>query len=138
MSSQTVLYVEDEPDDVFFMRLAFTEAGLNHRLESVGDGQAAIHYLEGSGSFADRERFPLPALVLLDLNLPLRSGMEVLKWIRGHAQLRTLPVVVLTSSNQPADEEKARRMGANDYLTKPSNPLDLQRMVQTALKRWTA
>ncbi len=81
LATATVLYVEDEEGDLFFMQAAFRKAGIGQALRSVGNGREAIDYLAGSGPYADRERHPLPTMVLLDLNLPLISGFEVLEWL---------------------------------------------------------
>src|SRR5262245_28825507 len=119
MPLQPVLYAEDEDNDVFLMRRAFERAGVENALQVVGDGTKAIQYLSGAGEFADRRRFPMPCLVLLDLNLPRRSGLEVLKWLREQPALQELPVVMLTSSLQDCDIGSAYNLGANGYLVKP-------------------
>ena len=120
-----ILHVEDDENDVFFMRRACQKAGVLHPLAAVEEGQEAVRYLAGWGPYAEREKFPMPCLVLLDLNLPLKSGFEVLHWIRQQADLAQLPVVVLTSSNQEADIHRAYAEGANAYLVKPPNPAEL-------------
>src|SRR5581483_1794343 len=100
-------------------RRAFAKANVPNPLIIVGDGDAAIAYLAGVDGYADRTRFPLPALVLLDLKLPRRSGLEVLEWIRKQPGVRRIPVVVLTSSRQRPDVDCAYDLGANSYLVKP-------------------
>ena len=90
----TVLYVEDEESDVFFMQRAFEGEGLASAFQTVGDGQTAINYLAGEGVYAERDRYPLPTLVLLDLNLPVLSGFDVLRWIRRNGASKRLPVVL--------------------------------------------
>jgi CheY-like chemotaxis protein len=115
-----VLLVEDEPNDVFLIERAFRKCDFQHALHSVNDGEQAVAYLSGVREFADRQAFPLPTLVLLDLKLPRRSGLEVLAWLRNrHDSLRRLPVVVLTSSKQSSDVNRAYELGANSYLVKP-------------------
>lgn len=114
-----VLLVEDNPDDVLLTRRAFSKAQIPVPLHVVGDGQGAMDYLGGIGDYADRERFPLPLVLLLDLKLPRRSGFEVLEWLRGQPGLRRIPVVVLTSSDQMDDVNRAFDLGANSYLVKP-------------------
>lgn len=115
-----VLYAEDEENDVFLMQRAFRKAGIVNPLQTAADGADAIRYLQGAGDYADRQRFPLPCLVLLDLNLPRRSGLEVLRWIREQRTLQSLPVVIFTSSSQHRDIAAAYELGANGYLVKPS------------------
>jgi CheY-like chemotaxis protein len=121
MATTTVLYVEDEPDDAYFMRSAFKRAGVPAQFEVVEDGLAAISYLTGDKPYENRERHPLPALMLLDLNLPGLSGFEVLEWLRHQEHLRALPVVVFSSSGRPEDQSRARELGANDYVIKPNS-----------------
>jgi CheY-like chemotaxis protein len=136
MTSGTVLYAEDEPNDIYFLERAFELAGLPHRLKAVPDGQRAVEYLSGSGPFADREANPIPCLILLDINMPRKSGFEVLAWIRQQPGLEKLPVLMLTSSYHVADKEKARELAADDYLLKPANPLELVEVVKTLQDHW--
>jgi CheY-like chemotaxis protein len=114
-----LLLVEDNEDDVFLMRRALTRAGLVNPLHVVSDGEQAVNYLGGGDRFRDRAAFPLPGLVFLDLKLPRKSGHDVLRWVRQQQALRSLVVVVLTSSDQPSDIAQSYRLGANSYLTKP-------------------
>src|SRR6267142_4910873 len=136
MEPGIILYAEDEPNDVFFLQRAFKLAGLAHLVKSVSNGQNALEYLSGAGPFTDRELHPFPCLVLLDINLPRQSGFEVLEWIRKQPRLKSLPVVMLTSSSHPADMEKARKLAADDYLLKPSDPLKLVELVKSLDDRW--
>lgn len=131
-----ILLVEDSEDDVFFMRRALKTAGLRHSLEVVMDGQAAIDYLDRKGSFADRSAHPEPSLVLLDLRLPQVPGLDVLRWIRTQPRFDTLPVVVLTSSNQESDLQSAYRLRANSFLVKPSDTADLVGLAKTVCEYW--
>lgn len=115
-----ILLVEDEPNDVFLIERAFKKCDSPHCLRAVHDGEQAVAYLGGTREFADRQKFPIPSLVLLDLKLPRRSGLEVLAWLRSrHDSLKRLPVVVLTSSKQSSDVNRAYELGANSYLVKP-------------------
>lgn len=127
MSRHDILLVEDNPDDVELTRLAFAEAGEPHRLHVVRDGAEALDYLLGRGRHAGREVADLPALVLLDLNLPLLDGREVLQAIRAEDATRRLPVVVLTTSAEPFDVEQAYALGANSYIQKP---VEFERFVE--------
>jgi CheY-like chemotaxis protein len=126
--SDTILLVEDEVNDVFFMKRAFLEIGLVNPMQVVTDGREAINYLSGKDAYADRERFPVPCLVLLDLKLPRVMGLEVLKWIREQSELKTLIVIILSSSQLTPDIEWAYRLGANAYLVKPSTPPELREL----------
>lgn len=136
MNPETILYAEDEADDVLFLKLAFKRSGSPHTVTAVPDGAQAVDYLTGQYPFADRSRYPLPALILLDINMPKKNGLEVLQWIREQHHFTSLPVLMLTSSMRPEDMEKARRLGANDYLLKPSDPSKLLEMVNSIHERW--
>jgi CheY-like chemotaxis protein len=124
-----VLVVEDSADDLLLLRRAFSKLKLEQMLEVVTDGEAAISYFEDSNK-------PRPDLVLLDLNLPKRSGFEVLGWIRQQAQLKHLPVVILSSSTEPNDLKRAYALGASGYLEKPSVPGHLEAIVEASSNFW--
>jgi CheY-like chemotaxis protein len=130
LHESTVLLVEDNPDDVLLIQRAFRKAGIVAPLQTVTDGEMAMAYLEGSGAYVDRQRYPLPVLVLLDWKLPRKNGLEVLGWIRARADLKEMPVVVLTSSREPADIRAAYGAGANSYLLKPVDFAKLLELVQ--------
>lgn len=138
MSPETILLVEDNPDDVLLIKRAFKKAGLPHSLQIASHGEEAVDYLAGDGGYADREKHPFPALLLLDLQLPRRSGHEVLEWLRAQEDLRRLPVVVLTSSREPTDINRAYDLGANSYLVKPVSFDALLDMVQVLERYWLA
>jgi CheY-like chemotaxis protein len=128
---RTILLVEDTPGDAAQLQQAVRQAGLSVRLEVVGDGAEAMVYLEGRGEYSDRERYPLPALLLLDLAMPRRSGIEVLSWLQGQPQLERLPVVVLTASRERDNIALAFELGARSYLVKPVAPEALAEVVNT-------
>ncbi|MDB6067518.1 MAG: response regulator [Pedosphaera sp.] len=133
-----ILHVEDDPNDVMLVGMAFRKAQLETRLFAATDGDQAVHYLAGDGIYADRTAHPLPALVLLDLKLPRKSGLEVLGWLRAqsHTYLRRVPVVMLTSSNQPDDIDAAYDLGVNSYLVKPGDLRVLVEMVKSLHQYW--
>jgi CheY-like chemotaxis protein len=114
-----VLLVEDNHDDVFLMRRAVKKAGMPWNLTVVMDGQEALDYVAGKGKFVLRQQFPLPSLIFLDLKLPYLSGFEVLAAIRNDLILKQVPVVILTSSPEERDQQKAMQLGANAYHIKP-------------------
>src|SRR5947208_6261832 len=107
MSQTNILHIEDDCNDVVLLRHACRKAGVDCKLKVVNDGDEAIAYLQGQDRFANREQYPLPDLVLLDLKMPRLSGFEVLSWIRHDEKCRCLPVVVLSSSNHNADVKRA-------------------------------
>lgn len=119
MSEKDILLVEDNPDDVELTRIAFADSGSSYRLIVVSDGAEAVDYLLARGAYASRNPLELPALVLLDLNLPKLDGREVLQVIRSHPTTKTLPVVVLTTSAEPYDVDRVYELGANSYIQKP-------------------
>jgi CheY-like chemotaxis protein len=102
----------------------------------VEDGQEALDYLRGAGKFADRDQFPLPAVVFLDLKLPLISGHDVLAWIRQQRELETVVVIVLTSSNEASDLSRCYALGANSYLVKPPTPEQLDDLAKAFKWYW--
>src|SRR5687768_11684350 len=135
-SSEVILYAEDEESDAFFVQRAFAQAGITQRLVIVPNGQAAIDYLAGKSAYADRTKHPLPSLVLLDLNMPGLSGLDVLKWIRMTPTVCTLVVVMLTSSNQDTDVHRAYQQGANGYLVKPGDIDSILTMARAIKDYW--
>lgn len=135
-AQRTVLLVEDKSDDVLLIRRAWGKAGIANPLQAVTDGDQAVAYLAGEGSYADRKQYALPVLVLLDLKLPCRSGLEVLEWVRQQPGLRRLPVVVLTSSQESSDINRAYDLGANSYLVKPVEFAPLLEMMKTFAPYW--
>jgi CheY-like chemotaxis protein len=118
-SLPTVLLVEDDENDVFFLQRAFDAAEVRNPLHVATDGQEAIDYLSGAGKYSDRGRFPVPCLLILDLKMPRKTGMEVLQWKREQPILHCLPTVVLSSSAHRYDIERAYRLGANAFVVKP-------------------
>ncbi len=132
----TILMVEDDANDILLTQRAFMQASLVNPLRIVTDGEDAIQYLAGRGAYADRTRYPLPSLVLLDLKLPKRSGLEVLEFIRSEPALRQTPVIVLTSSQESSDVRRAYALGANSYLVKPVGFDGLVDMVKAIGMYW--
>ena len=138
MSSReyAVLLAEDDANDVLLIQRAFQKTNIANPLRVVRDGEEALAYLSGQEPYADRDRHPLPVLLLLDLKLPRKSGFEVLQWLRQQSRLKRLPVVVLTSSNQNPDINKAFDLGANSYLVKPGGLDSLLELVKNLDMYW--
>lgn len=137
MSTDAVfLLVEDTEDDVLLIRRAFQANKIINPLHVVKNGVEAMQYLEGSGRFRNRNEFPLPKIVLLDLKLPGISGFEVLEWIREQPGLKTLRVIVLTSSSEIRDVNRAYGLGANSFLVKPNDLEDLCRLTSAIKGYW--
>ena len=133
---KTVLLVEDTDDDVVFLKRALQDAGIHNPLRVVQDGQEALDYMEGTGAYADRNLYPLPFLVLLDLKLPQVMGLEVLKWIRDRPAFEGILIVVLTTSQHDKDIETAYRLGGNCYLIKPPNGHKLTELIKALEDDW--
>jgi CheY-like chemotaxis protein len=135
MYNTCILQVEDEANDVFLLQRAFRQAGIASPVQVASDGQMAIDYLQGLGEFGDRNRHPLPYLILLDLKLPRRSGREVLEWIRSRPGLNRIVVIVFTSEQYVGDIGLAYELGANSFIIKPS---DFNQYLEIArlLKGW--
>jgi len=131
-----ILLVEDDPSDILLMGHAITRAGLEHSVSVVRDGEEAIAYLAAHSADPPRDRAPLPILILLDLKLPKKSGFEVLEWLRRQPRVRHLPVVILTSSSEKADVERAYELGANSYILKPTGFSQLLETVRMLKHYW--
>jgi CheY-like chemotaxis protein len=131
-----ILLVEDNPDDVVFMKRAIRQAGILQPFSIAEHGQDAIDYLSRSGRYMDQASPPVPRLIFLDLKLPYKSGLEVLQWIRAHDSLKTIPVIILTTSAEASDVERAYCLGANAYLVKPANMSELTNILRAFKAFW--
>jgi CheY-like chemotaxis protein len=127
-----ILHVEDNPDDVMLMSLAFNKAGIGARLQVANDGFEAITALETTAV----PGISPPICVLLDVKLPRMSGLEVLSWIRSQPHLKRLPVILLTSSHESSDVNRAYDLGANSFLVKPPDLESLTMLVKTVAHYW--
>lgn len=131
----TVL-IEDDKDDVFFFQRAMQKIDWPGSLQILGDGAEAIAYLTGAHSRTDETQHPMPSLVILDLNLPIKTGLDVLQAFRTCDPDHTTPVAVLTSSTSERDVREAYRLGANCYFNKPSRPDELLELLTALKARW--
>ena len=134
--NKLILLVEDDENDVMFVKMAMKKAGVTNPIQVVTDGQQALDYFQGSGKFANRSQFPIPYLVLLDLKLPFVMGLDVLAWIREQAELKSTIVIVLTSSRHTGDIRIAYQLGANAYLVKPADLNALEETMRTLKGFW--
>jgi CheY-like chemotaxis protein len=134
--SPCILQIEDDEGDVLLLQHAFRAAEIHEVVQVAADGQEAIDYLSGTGHFSDRTKYPLPNLVLLDLKLPDKSGLQVLEWMRAQPALRTTVVVALTSSSLRADVQRAYELGANSYVVKPSGIQKLTELARSLRSWW--
>lgn len=131
-----VLLAEDDENDVLLLERAFKEAEIHNPLYVAHDGQETIDWLSGAGKFADRERFPMPALLILDLKMPRKTGMDVLRWLREQPVLHCLPVVILSSSAHRHDVERAYRLGVNGFVVKPSGNEERKHLAMALKAFW--
>jgi CheY-like chemotaxis protein len=132
----TVLVVDNNPDDAHFTVLALQRVGVITPVQTVGDAEQAHNYLSGQGEFANAESRPTPVLLLLDLQLPGNTGLELLSWLRRQPVLKRLPVIVLTRSRELAQMNRAYELGCNSYLVKPSSFNALVVMMQGLVQYW--
>ena len=131
-----MLLVEDNPEDVFFMKRACRLAEVPLEMDVVSDGREAVDYLGAEGIYAAKEYHPIPDLVFLDIKLPKLTGLEVLEWIRTRPELNNLPVIMLTSSSQAEDIERAYKLNVTSYLRKTANQEEFTQGVRVILKYW--
>lgn len=117
-SRPTILFAEDSESDMLLIQIGFERVGFRFHLHFVPDGLAAIEYLNGQGRYADRARFPIPCVLLTDLKMPKMNGFGLLAWVRSQIQWQTLPVIVVTGSDQAEDWQRAMDLGANSYVVK--------------------
>jgi CheY-like chemotaxis protein len=134
--SKPILLIEDNEDDVFVLKRALNRAQITNPLQVVNDGQQALDYLSGTGKYGDREQYPLPFIIFLDLKLPYVSGFEFLTWFRKQASLSSIVVIVLTSSGESRDHEKAYSLGARSYVVKPPEPKALSDVLAALESHW--
>jgi|GraSoiStandDraft_4_1057263.scaffolds.fasta_scaffold53513_5 DNA-binding response OmpR family regulator len=133
--NRPILLIEDDPEAAELLRLALKKAGLRRPLRILSDGDAAVAYLSGAPPYENAAENPAPCLLLLDLKLPRRSGLEVLSWLRSRINTRPLPVLMITSSAASADIEEALRLGIRAYCVKPSDFEDLKKLARMIRRR---
>ena len=137
LCAPVILLVEDSESDTLLMEQAFRKARIANRLMRVPSAREAIDYLEGRAAYSDREEFPLPIFILLDLSLPDATGYELLRWIRTKPEIRHLPVVVVTGSEYPEEREVAGEMGADAFFRKHPRFEKLIQMVSDIGASWS-
>ncbi len=133
----SVLLVEDDLNDIFLVKRAFKMAQIRNPLQVVTDGLEARNYLRGEGKYADREQFPLPKLIVMDIKMPRKSGFEVLEWVKKEqGPLRRIPIVIVSSSDNPADINRAYELGANAYMVKPVDFRAVEHLFDSITHYW--
>ena len=136
MVQKRILVAEDQANDAFILERAFKKTGTKTTLHFVRDGQEAVDYLDGQELFSDRNAYPLPTLLLLDLKMPRLNAFDVLEWVRRHESLRRLLVVVFSSSEEIGDINRAYDLGANSYMVKPSEFDELLQLAEELGRYW--
>ena len=132
----TILVVEDNASDAFLLRRALAKTSLPYQLRFVSDGQNALKYLEGLAPYADRQTFPVPGLVVLDLRGPVLDGFDVLRQLVSSPRFGQVPIVVLSGSSSEEDRARAAELGAKAYYTKSENPREAANMFKEIGKQW--
>ena len=131
-----ILLVEDDPNDVFLIEHALRKAGIPKPIAIATDGEQAIEYLSGTGKFSDRARYPLPDCVITDLKMPKRTGFDVLQWIRADNECRRIPAMVLTSSQQSEDIQRAYCLGTTAFFVKPVRIEEMEHLIKSVTDFW--
>jgi CheY-like chemotaxis protein len=132
----TIMLIEDETADALLIRRAFEKAGVENPIQTLDHGDKALAYLEGIGEYQNRAKYPLPIFIMLDLKLPGMMGLQLLKWIRSRKDLRLIPIVVLTVSEDDVDVKSAYEAGANSYLLKPGERDEVFRVIAQVQEYW--
>jgi len=133
----TILLVEDDLNDIFLVKRAFKMARIENPLQVVTDGQEAIGYLRGEGKYENRQTYPLPKLIVMDIKMPRLTGFEVLEWVKGNNKtLRRIPTVIVSSSDNPADINRAYELGANAYMVKPMEFRAVEHLFESITHYW--
>ena len=127
---RTILIADDDEDDVFLLRDVLKTTDLINPVQVVETGEDVIDYLMGNGRFADREKYPYPTLLFLDLNMPKKSGIEVMEWIRAHHNKTSLGIVMLTGINSASEMRRAYELGVLSFLIKPLQFDDFKDLVK--------
>lgn len=133
---KTILYAEDDENDVFLMERAFTKLSIPNPLRILGDGKLTIAYLAGKPPYESMPSAPSPAILLMDLSMPGKHGLEVLKWIRQESPVPKLPVIIFTSSSQDSDIQDAYKLGADGYIVKPGDSSQLIKIMKCIQDYW--
>jgi len=136
MDRLKLLVAEDSEFDLFLFKRALQRAGIACDAYFVSDGQEAMDYFRGLDQFADRQIYPLPDVLLLDINMPRLSGFDVLKWLKAQPSLSSTPVIIFSSSQDNRDVSRAYSLGANSYMSKVTEPQRLAEMVETFEHYW--
>ena len=131
-----ILVVEDCADDAKLLHRLFSKTGFNLTLQFVSDGVEAMSYLLGRGQFADRQQYPEPNLMLIDLHMPRVNGLELMSWLKTQPDFEHLIIIALSGSADQDEIDRAYQMGANSYLLKPRSAIELERVIDAFCRYW--
>ena len=134
--NRTILIMEDDENDAMLLKRALQKNQIPNPVQHLTDGAQGIEYLTGQGKYADRDLYPFPSAIILDLKMPRVSGHEVLTFLQKSPEHRTIPILVLTSSSHDSDIFRAYAEGATTYFVKPGNFDDLKTLVQIINQYW--
>lgn len=132
-----LLMVDDSPDDIFFVQKALEESGVGQFFHAVSDGKEAIAYLRAEGKFADRQKYPFPNVLLLDLKMPGMNGFDILRWLQNHPECKVIPSIAFSSSYLESDVHQVYVLGGNAFIAKPTRFNELVDLIQTTYKFWS-
>lgn len=132
--SKQILIADDSPDDQALFMRALARAGIETAIQTVEDGEEAIQYLRGEGAFSDRNKYPLPQVLCLDIHMPRKNGIEVLRWLRTQSELRGVVVVMLAGERDLKFVREAYTLGAYSFLTKPVDRAEISLIQEALLK----
>ena len=131
-----ILSAEDDENDVLFIERAFAKNGVDNPIHASRNGADAIAYLQGTGKYSDRSKYPFPSMVITDIKMPGSDGFDFLRWMRSHPECCRMPVLVLSSSAEESDVRLAYELGANAFIKKPGSFEDLVRVVGHTVQFW--
>jgi CheY-like chemotaxis protein len=131
-----ILIADDDAEDIMLIKDALNESRLKNGVQSVKDGEELMHYLRNEGKYSDKDKYPTPGIILLDLNMPKKDGREALKEIKADKNLRTIPIVILTTSKAEEDILKTYNLGVSSFITKPVKFSTMVDVMKTLNKYW--
>ncbi|MFY7829653.1 MAG: response regulator [Flectobacillus sp.] len=136
MKQLPILIADDDEDDRFLIKAAFEECGSSIPLSFVQDGLELMQYLNNENAFSDTNLYKQPSLILLDLNMPKKDGREIIQEMRANSNFKSIPIVVLSTSNAPSDIRTCYELGANSFITKPSSFEGLLEIIKNLQQFW--
>ena len=131
-----ILVVDDNDEDVMAVLMALRNAGVQNPVQTVSDGDLAMAYLKGDGAFSNRDKFPMPGILLLDLKMPRVAGFQVMEWLRTQPQFKKLLIIILSGHNELREVQEAYKLGAHSFLIKPCTANDIGNLMRWFSEHW--